>query len=99
MILLLRWRDRVSTEAVARLENADLWALGLELAMFAIFLGSLGSNLIAFAHTRGGIVFLAGVPLLGLLAPLAIHLRLGMEGRRAELAAATLALLGGLLLR
>ncbi len=99
MILLIRWRDLAPTPAVDRLERADLWALGLELAMFAIFLASLGGNIVALAHTWGGWVFLIGVPLLGLLAPLAIHLRIGMTVRRAELAAAALALVGGLLLR
>ena len=99
MILLIRWRGLASTESVERLERADLWALGLELVVFAIFLASLGANLGAFVGTWSGRVFLVAVPLLGLLAPLAIHLRLGMDGQRAEIAAATLALVGGLLLR
>jgi formate-dependent nitrite reductase membrane component NrfD len=99
MILLIRWRGIAPSESVERLERADLWALGLELAVFAIFLASLGANLGVFASTWGGRVFLFAVPLLGLLAPLAIHLRLGMHGVRAEVAAASLALLGGLLLR
>jgi len=41
----------------------------------------------------------AGTLLLGLLAPLAIHLRLGMFGRSGFGAAAVLALLGGFMLR
>jgi formate-dependent nitrite reductase membrane component NrfD len=99
MILLIRWRGLAPAESVERLERADLWALGLELAAFAVFLVSLGDNLNAFIHTLGGGLFVVAVPLLGLLAPLAIHLRLGMHGRRAEITAASLALAGGLLLR
>jgi formate-dependent nitrite reductase membrane component NrfD len=99
MILLLCWRGAASAEAMGRLERADLWALGMELIVFAIFLASLGENLLALLHTTKGIVLVAGTLLLGLLAPLAIHLRLGMKARRAELAAASLALLGGFLLR
>src|SRR5262245_65474303 len=43
MILLLRLRRTAGEDAMERLERADLWALGLELVVFAIFLASLGS--------------------------------------------------------
>ncbi|MFL5339608.1 MAG: NrfD/PsrC family molybdoenzyme membrane anchor subunit [Gemmataceae bacterium] len=99
MILMLRRRGVASPASIERLERADLWALGLELVLFVVFLASLGGNLNALAHSGHGIVVLGGTLLLGLLAPLAIHLRLGVSGRRAEIAAASLALLGGFLLR
>jgi len=99
MILLVRRRETVPVETVERLERADLWALGLELAVFGVFLASLGDYLLAVLDTWHGLGFVVGTLVLGLLAPLALHLRLGMTSRRAELTAATLALVGGFLLR
>jgi formate-dependent nitrite reductase membrane component NrfD len=99
IILLLLWRRTALPPAIERLERADLWALGLELALFAIFLVSLGDYLIVLLHSTYGLVFVVGTLLLGLLAPLALHLRLGMTLPRVEVAAAVLALVGGLLLR
>jgi hypothetical protein len=46
-----------------------------------------------------GVALVAGTLLFGLLAPLAIHLRLGIFGRWGFGAAAVLALLGGFMLR
>jgi formate-dependent nitrite reductase membrane component NrfD len=99
LILLARWRGTASEAAMERLERADLWALGLELAVFAVFLASLGGYLVALLGTAGGLVFVGGTLVLGLLVPLAIHLRLGMAALRAEAAAAAFALVGGFLLR
>ncbi len=98
MLLWLRGRG-TSGAAVVRLERADLWALGLELVVFIVFLISLGEFVGTLVHTTMGIIFVAGTLLLGILAPLAIHLRLGRVVRRAEVTAAVLALAGGLLLR
>jgi formate-dependent nitrite reductase membrane component NrfD len=99
MILFLRRRQPLTLDAIDRLERADLWALGFELVLFGIFLASLGGYLIALIHTRGGAIFIVGTLLLGLLIPIAIHLRLGIQRRRVELAAAVFALAGGFLLR
>jgi len=99
MIVLARWRRAAPIEALHRLERADLWALVLELAVFAIFLGSLGTILVPVLHTWHGLLFIGGTFVLGLLLPLAIHLRLGVSALRPELAAALLALAGGFLLR
>jgi formate-dependent nitrite reductase membrane component NrfD len=99
MILVAHWRGVTAPTAVEHLERADLWALGLELAVFAVFLASLGGYLAALLHTASGFLFVAGTLILGLLLPLAIHLRIGLKVRRAELAAAILALVGGFLLR
>jgi hypothetical protein len=82
-----------------RLEHADLWALGLELVVFGIFLASLGSNLLPVLGTWHGWLLVVFMPLIGVLAPLVIHLRLGVSMRGPAVAAAALALFGGLLLR
>jgi formate-dependent nitrite reductase membrane component NrfD len=99
LILLARWKRTVPAEALDRLERADLWALGLELGVFVVFLASLGALVWPVWGTWAGKLLIAGTLLAGLLAPLAIHLRLGGVGRRSVLVAATLALVGGFLLR
>jgi formate-dependent nitrite reductase membrane component NrfD len=99
MIVLVHWRGAASPESMNRLERADLWALALELAVFAIFLASLGEFAVAFWHTLGGKIFIVGTLIVGTLAPLAIHLRMGNVGRRAAVTAAALALVGGFFLR
>jgi formate-dependent nitrite reductase membrane component NrfD len=99
MMLLVHWRSHASMASLERLERADVWALGLELVVFAIFLLSLGDLAIVFWHTAGGKIMIVGTLIIGLLAPLAIHLRLGMSGRRAVITAAALALIGGFFLR
>jgi formate-dependent nitrite reductase membrane component NrfD len=99
ILLLTRWRGAVSPEALNRLERADLWALGLELGVFAIFVASLGAVLVPVWSTWQGKLLLLGTPVLGLLLPLAFHLRLGASGRRNALGAAAFALVGGFVLR
>jgi formate-dependent nitrite reductase membrane component NrfD len=98
-MLLLARREHVPADSLERLEKADLWALCLELAFFVLFLASIGSLLVPVLKTRFGLVLVAGTLLLGILAPLAIHLRLGVFGRWGYGAAAVLALLGGFFLR
>jgi formate-dependent nitrite reductase membrane component NrfD len=99
MIVLVYWHGTASPAAIDRLERADLWALGLELAVFAVFLASLGPYFIRLVSASYGMVFVIGTLVLGLLIPMAMHLRLGMRERRVELAAAAFALVGGFLLR
>jgi protein NrfD len=98
MLLLARWR-KISPETLRRLEKADLWVLGLELVFFVLFLASIGSLLVPVLKSHHGLALVGGTLLLGLLAPLAIHLRLGMFERWGFGTAAVLALLGGFLLR
>jgi formate-dependent nitrite reductase membrane component NrfD len=98
MILLARWGG-VPEPTLEPLERADLWALALELVVLGFFLASLGSKLLPVIGTRHGLLLVVLVPLLGILAPLVIHLRLGMSMRGPAVAAAVLALVGGLLLR
>jgi formate-dependent nitrite reductase membrane component NrfD len=82
-----------------RLERADLWALGLELFIFLIFLASLGSGLALALQTPAGIILVTGTLVLGLLIPLGLHLALG-DGQTWRIPAAALSCLaGGLLLR
>jgi formate-dependent nitrite reductase membrane component NrfD len=99
LILLLAEYRHVAPAALLRLERADLWALGLELAVFAAFLASLGDALLAVLGSWHGKVLVMGVLVLGLLAPLAVHLRLGLLVPRAAVVASLLALAGGFLLR
>lgn len=98
MIVLAR-RQRVATPALARLEKADLYALGLELIVFSAFLASLGSLLVPVLLTPHGKLLILGTLLVGVLAPLAIHLGVGTARPRSALLAAMLTLLGGFLLR
>jgi formate-dependent nitrite reductase membrane component NrfD len=98
ILLLAHWR-KVGGESLVRLEHADLWALGLELVFFVLFLASIGSLLVPVLKSPHGLALVVGTLLLGLLAPLAIHLRLGVFGQWGFGAAAVLALLGGFMLR
>src|SRR5262249_39646098 len=78
IILITEWRG-VAPAALQRLERADLWALGLELAIFAAFLASLGGfGLLAVLQSWYGRLLIVGVLVIGLLVPLALHLRLGV---------------------
>jgi formate-dependent nitrite reductase membrane component NrfD len=100
LIILIAWWRGVAPLPLQRLERADLWALGLELAIFAAFLASLGVGLLAVLDSRNGKLLIFGVFVVGLLFPLAIHLRLGVVlSARGAVVAAVLALVGGFLLR
>jgi formate-dependent nitrite reductase membrane component NrfD len=99
MILVAYFRHPVPQGSLDRLERADLWALGLELIVFATFLASLGAFLVPVLASGHGKLLVVGTLILGLLLPLAVQLRLGMVGRWNVLAGAGLALLGGLVLR
>jgi hypothetical protein len=81
-----------------RLERADLWALALELAVFAAFLASLGPAVVALLHTTSGKVVLFTL-VVGVLLPLSVHLRIGGAWGWSMPVAAWCALVGGLLLR
>jgi formate-dependent nitrite reductase membrane component NrfD len=99
IIILARYHGLADLEALHRLERADLWALGLELAVLGIFLASLGSSLAAFLTSWPGWVLVGGAMTLGVLLPLALHLRLGFASLRAAAWASVFALAGGFLLR
>src|SRR6202011_3876947 len=93
-----RLRGDVADETVVRLERADLWAVGLELIIFLIFVGSLSVTLGPVCETVPGLALVGGTLILGLLLPLAVHLQRGPAKSRATVAALA-ALAGGFLLR
>ena len=98
MLLIAEWR-KVAEALLERLERVDLWALGLELIFFAVFLSSLGSLLMPVLKTVPGLLLVVGTLVLGLMAPLGLHLRAGVSGRWSLVSASLLALAGGFLLR
>jgi hypothetical protein len=71
----------------------------LELVIFAIFLVSLGEELVPLLKFRQGQVLVIGTLFVGLLLPLALHLLLRKAGPSRAVATAFLALLGGFVLR
>jgi protein NrfD len=97
--VLLIGRSALSPATMERLERADLWALGLELFVFLIFLASLGNALPWMLHTTAGVLLVSGTLTLGLLVPLVLHLSLGETPNWRLPAAAWSALVGGFLLR
>jgi formate-dependent nitrite reductase membrane component NrfD len=99
VLLLARWSRSVGHDSVERLERADLWALGLELAVFVVFLASLGAALELVCETWQGLVLVLATPVLALLLPLVLHMFPALVGRRPAATAAACALLGGFLLR
>jgi formate-dependent nitrite reductase membrane component NrfD len=100
VLLLNHWRrHEVSAESLERLEQADLWALGLELAAFAVFLASTGGALVRLLETwPGQLLVLVALPV-GILIPLAVHLTPGLVGHWRAPVAAVFSLVGGLVLR
>jgi formate-dependent nitrite reductase membrane component NrfD len=100
MILLARADRAVTAEYLARLQHADLWALFLELIVFAVFLGSLGALFWPVMHTWHGKLLILGTLILGVLIPVWLHLRARLTPQRnSVVAAALLSLVGGFVLR
>jgi protein NrfD len=99
VLLLGRRTASISPETTEALERADLWALGLELFVFLIFLASLGGALPLTMQTPAGLALVIGTLVLGLLVPLVLHLGLGEAPTWRMQAAAWSSLAGGLLLR
>jgi formate-dependent nitrite reductase membrane component NrfD len=99
ILLILHWRGGASASTVERLERADLWALGLELFIFLVFLASLQGMFPLALSTAAGWVLVLGVLGLGLFAPLWLHLYADVYHPTRITAAAVLALAGGFTLR
>src|SRR5262249_35684497 len=97
--VLLLLGQNVTPETRARLERADLWALGLELALFLIFLASLGGLLPMVLTFEQGWALVGGTLVAGLLIPLALHFGPEHLGLGRATWAALFALAGGFLLR
>lgn len=97
--LVLLLGRHVSEASRQRLELADLWALGLELFVFLIFLASLGGVLPLALATWEGCVLVFGTLIIGLLVPLWLHLGFDSANPQRVTAAAASALAGGFMLR
>ncbi|HEX6511406.1 MAG TPA: NrfD/PsrC family molybdoenzyme membrane anchor subunit [Chloroflexota bacterium] len=99
LLLLMVEQRHAGHGALARLEQADNWVMGIELVIIVAFLATLGSLGSRFIFSAWGALLILGVAVLGNIGPLIIHWR----GRAASLQAvsygAVLALVGGFLLR
>lgn len=98
MILMVHWRGTLATDSMYRLERAEQWTLLLELVVFACFLVSLRGIIIAVVSTVHGALLVGGTLILGILLPQLLHLAKD-PSRRRVLAAASLVLVGGFLMR
>jgi len=98
LILLSIWRRIAQPASLEWLSRFDRGALMLELLVLVVFLLSLGSVARVLVGWWG-LLLLVGVVGAGILAPLVLERRAGLEGSERLVQAATLVLLGGLLLR
>jgi formate-dependent nitrite reductase membrane component NrfD len=99
LFLLATFRGQVPAASLRRLEKADRFVLLLESVVFVVFLVSLGAVIRPLWGTWQGKTLILGTGVVGLLIPLALHFRFGMERPENPLAAAFFSLIGGLLLR
>jgi formate-dependent nitrite reductase membrane component NrfD len=99
VMLLIAHLGNVGPGPLQRLGRVDLWALGLEFAFFLAFLSSLGALLFGVVSVSSGMVLVLGTLLVGIVAPLLLHLRAAATGGHGLVLAAVLALVGGFLLR
>ena len=99
MLVLLGRRACLSEASMARLDRADVWALGLELVMIMVFLASLGSHLLPVMCTPSGLLLIVGTLLVGIFLPLALHLDFGFSRAIRRVLAAILVLAGGFVMR
>jgi formate-dependent nitrite reductase membrane component NrfD len=99
--LVLSLRRGRDAGAIRRLERADLFAIVLEIVLLLALVAILVAAGSAGALIGGGlgILFWGGVLVVGLLIPLALYLRPRLLGSLTPLTAATLALIGGFILR
>ena len=98
-LLTLIGRRRAHPASVHWLGQLDAWSTVLELATLAILAVSLGGVAREVWGNGWGVLLVVGVVLLGLLVPLALHLRPRLLGRMSVPSAAALVLLGSFLLR
>lgn len=97
LVLLCRWSRQGHTSSLEWLSQLDRGALALELIALVAFVVSLGTVARVFQGWWGA-VLVGGVVGAGMLAPLVIESR-QRNNERSLLRAATLVLVGGLLLR
>jgi formate-dependent nitrite reductase membrane component NrfD len=97
-MLLVSRITGVGSHAIENLGHADALALVLEVLVFCLFLFSLQAFVGSIWDTQHGKLLLVGMPAVGLLLPLMIHL-VGHRRWGALAAAAVVVLFGGFLLR
>lgn len=97
--MILLSRRRASHESIDRLEEADTWAIGLELVIIAIFLVSLGALAWPLITSSFGLLFLVVTVGLGLVVPLLLRFVPNAWSSRTAIIASVLILIGGFTLR
>jgi formate-dependent nitrite reductase membrane component NrfD len=98
--LLLVLRRRYSVGSREKLEEADRYAMALELILIVAFVASLGALASVYVSSPAGALWLwGGVVVVGLLVPLALHLFPRAFGSATHVLAPILTLIGGLILR
>lgn len=99
--LFLRLRRRYPIGTREKLEEADSYAMLLELVVLVVFVISLGAFALPFLRDPlGAILLWGGVVLLGLLVPLGLHFLAPRSlGSAGTVVATVLTLVGGLILR
>jgi formate-dependent nitrite reductase membrane component NrfD len=96
LVLTRRSRDH-SDPTLAKLEEADRWAIGLEVVLLLLVLLPLGALAGPIVTGGYGLLFWVGAVLVGLVVPILLDLRGRRPGRQRV--RATLILVGGLVLR
>ena len=98
--LLLVLRRRYAVGSREKLEEADRYAMALELILIIAFVASLGAAAALYLSSLAGALWLwGGVVLIGLLVPLALHFFPRIFGSATHVVAPILTLIGGLILR
>lgn len=99
LLLLLSRLRNISRTSLDWLQQMDLSAMLLELAVLILLAVTLGPVAAVVWLNFWGILLLVGVVLVGILLPLALYLRSGTGAHVLANVAAVLVLVGGLLLR
>lgn len=98
-VMILLRRRSAAHESIERLEQADSWAIGLELVMLVAFLVSLGALAGTLLASFYGVLLLVVTVLIGLLLPLGLRFMPRLLGAHSAAIAAVLVLVGGFVLR
>lgn len=99
LLLIMSLGRGIPRDSVANLERTDRWVMLLELFLLIAFVVSLGGLAPAFVGSIYGILLIVVTLALGVLVPLALSWRTHPLGARSTVIAATLVLIGGLVLR
>jgi formate-dependent nitrite reductase membrane component NrfD len=98
LLMLVAHRRNWTMPAVAALHRIDTWMIILELIVLAALMVSLGPVLVAWLNAWGALL-LVGAVIVGLLIPLLLSRRRGMQRWSSITASAVLVLIGGFILR